>query len=266
MYNKKYALDLRLISIFIFFLLFSCGEKRQDKKEMSGDVAAETEDFKSIFDGISLKGWEGDERYWRAENGVLIGEITPETLLKANTFIIWQGGQPGDFELKLEFRISESGNSGINYRSEQLDTIPFALRGYQADIDGKHSYTGQNYEERKRTTLAYRGEQAIISPQSNPELAGSLTANVKNNAWQSREVISSLGNIDALKAEINTDWNSCHLVVKGNNLKHFVNGVLMSEVIDNDSINRKASGFLGFQVHVGPPMKVEYRNIRLKQL
>ena len=62
------------------------------------------------------------------------------------------------------------------------------------------------------------------------------------------------------------DWNEVHLIVKGNRLRHFVNGVLMSEVLDNDALNRKMSGKLGMQVHVGPPMKVAYRNIRLKAM
>jgi len=197
----------------------------------------------------------------------LIGEITPETLLKANTFIIYEDEQPSDFELKLDFKISENGNSGVNYRSDKLDTIPFALRGYQADIDGKNRYTGQNYEERKRTTLAYRGEKAEISSQENAETEGSLRANVKNNAWQNRKILASLGHIDSLKTKIKkTDWNEAHLIVKGNRMQHYINGILMSEVIDYDSINGKTSGKLGMQVHVGLPMKVQYRNIMLKEL
>jgi hypothetical protein len=81
-------------------------------------------DFVSIFDGKTLNGWEGDANYWRVENGSLVGEITPDKLLKANTFIIWRGGEPKDFELKLEFKISKDGNSGINYRSEQITKYP----------------------------------------------------------------------------------------------------------------------------------------------
>jgi hypothetical protein len=88
-----------------------------------------------------------------------------------------------------------------------------------------------------------------------------------NNAWQSRMVLDSLGNADSLRAKIHSgDWNEIHLIIRGNRLQHFINGVLMSEVIDNDSINRSYAGKLGMQVHVGPPMKVEYRNIRLKKL
>ena len=254
---------------FVFlFVIYSCKEKQQEKvaEEVIEEVDS-TEEFKSIFDGETLNGWDGDSTYWRVENGNLVGEITPETLLKANTFVIYKDGNLADFELKAEFKISENGNSGINYRSEQLDTIPFALRGYQADIDGKNRYTGQNYEERKRTTLAYRGEKAEISAQPNSEAEGSLRANVKTNAWQSRMVLESLGHIDSLKTKIKpNDWNEAHLIIKDNRLRHYINGILMSDVIDNDSINRKASGKLGMQVHVGPSMKVEYRNIRLKEL
>jgi len=76
--------------------------------------------FTPIFDGKSLSGWEGDPKYWRIEDGNLVGEITPETIVKQNTFIIWRGGSPADFELKLEYRISARGNSGINYRSTEV--------------------------------------------------------------------------------------------------------------------------------------------------
>jgi len=258
--------------IILLLVFVSCngqpsGDKSNDEAKESHDALTAKDDFVQIFDGKTLNNWIGDTTYWSVENGNLVGQVTPTTLLKTNTFIIWQGGEPKDFELKTEFRISESGNSGINYRSEQLDSIPFALRGYQADIDGKNKYTGQNYEERKRTTLAYRGEQVIVSSQENPDEPGSLRANVKRNAWQNREVVKSIGDSDSLKTKIKSeDWNDCHLIIKGNRLQHYINGILMSDVTDNDAINRKTSGLLGMQVHVGPPMKVEYRNIRLKKL
>ncbi len=223
------------------------------------------EGFVQIFDGKSLKGWEGDPNYWRVENGNLVGEITPDKLLKANTFIIYQDAKPADFELKLQCRITKDGNSGINYRSEKVTEVPYALRGYQADIDGKNTYTGQNYEERGRTTLAYRGQITTINPLENP--SANVRDNVKNNAWTGLNETGSLGDKDALKQNLKSeDWNEIHLVIKGNRLQHYVNGKLMSDVTDNDTANRKMQGFLGVQVHVGPPMKVEYRNIRLKQL
>lgn len=222
-------------------------------------VTAQKKDgFVPIFDEKTLKGWEADTAYWRVENGILVGEITANKRLKTNTFIIWRGGEPGDFELKLEYKISKDGNSGINYRSVSVTEVPYALKGYQADVDGMNRYTGQNYEERGRTTLAYRGQTTKV----NKATGGETT---KNNAWINTEVVKH-ANKDSLQQFIKPDWNEIHLIIKGNRLQHFVNGVLMSDVTDNDEANSKRKGLLGMQVHVGPPMKVEYRNIRLKQL
>lgn len=271
--NKRKNTLIRAAGSTLVMISLCCGfqsckeKKQQSPDEKSVTIAPEDDGFVQLFDGKTLEGWEGDPTYWRAENGSLVGEVTPNTLLKSNTFIVWQGGQPDDFELKLEFRIEEAGNSGINYRSEPIDTIPHALRGYQADIDGKIRYTGQNYEEKKRTTLAYRGEKVIITSQENPDEPGSLRANVAKNCWQNREVVGTLGDSDSLKTKIKSEaWNEAHLIIKGNRLQHYINGILMSDVTDDDTVNRKMSGLLGVQVHVGPPMKVEYRNIRLKNL
>ena len=219
--------------------------------------------FVQIFDGKTLKGWEGDSTYWRVENGSLVGEITPATLLKRNQFIIWRGGLTKDFELTLEYKITKEGNSGINYRSEELKDLPYALKGYQADIDGANRYTGQNYEERARTTLAYRGQKTVIKELTAP---GPLQDHIKSNAWTETMVTGSLGNSDSLKNLIRSeDWNKVHLIVEGNRMLHYINEVLMSDVTDNDKNNGKSSGLLGVQVHVGPPMRVEFRNIRLRQ-
>ncbi|WP_209332677.1 3-keto-disaccharide hydrolase [Lunatimonas salinarum] len=242
---------------FVALVVFSCNGQRAAQ-------SGSNDGFNSIFDGKSLSGWEGDATYWRVENGSIVGELTENTPLKANTFLIWEGGQPSDFELKGEFRISERGNSGIQYRSDRLADVPFALRGYQADIDGRNAYTGQNYEERKRTTLAYRGQKTKINPQPG---GGNPREYVERNAWKGLEVIEELGDRDALKEKINAeDWNTFHLVIKGNRLQHYINGVLMSDVTDEDPANRADSGYLGIQVHVGPPMKVELKNLYLKEL
>jgi hypothetical protein len=211
--------------------------------------ASDDAGFERIFDGKTLKGWEADPKLWRAEDGVLVGEITPETLLKQNSFIIWRGGSTRDFELKLEYRISKTGNSGVNYRSSEVPGVPLGLRGYQADIDAQDQWTGQNYEERGRTFLALRGQATRVEDGKKPR------------------VIASLGDKDQLKSFIKSgDWNELHLIARGNMLIHIVNGQLMSFVVDDDSKSRSMDGLLGLQVHVGPPMKVEYRNIRLKKL
>lgn len=230
-------------------LLFVCGFSAVAQQRGWPVATNDESGFVSIFDGKSLAGWEGDTNYWRVENGCLVGEVTPTNLLKINSFIVWRGGETRDFELKVEYRVSAQGNSGINYRSSMVTNAPWAMQGYQADIDGKNQYTGQNYEERGRTFLALRGQ---ITRQVDGQLP---------------QIIGSVGTGEELLAAIkNGDWNEYHLIVCGNVMTHMLNGHVMSVVVDEDLKNRKFDGMLGVQVHVGPPMKIEYRNFRLKNL
>ncbi len=208
--------------------------------------------FAPIFDGKTLAGWEGDPTYWRVENGSLVGEITPETVVKSNTFVVWKDGRPKDFELKLDYRITPDGNSGVNYRSALIpDPVTpsnqFAMRGYQCDIDGKNRYTGNNYEEKGRRFLAVRGQVTHVVGGRPPVLLSSF---------------DDPGELGKVPGE---GWNRVHIMARGNTLTHLVNERLMCVVIDDDAPNRPADGMLGVQVHVGPPMQVEYRNIRLKE-
>jgi len=207
--------------------------------------------FQSIFDGRTLDGWEGDPTYWRVENGSLVGEITPDSVLKSNTFIVWHGGRPKDFELKLEYRITPDGNSGVNYRSTVVpDPVTpsnrFAMRGYQFDFDGRKRYPGNNYEEKGRLFLAVRGQVTRVVGGRPPI------------------VVSSVGDADLMAEAATDDWNTVHISARGHTLMHMLNDQLMSITIDDDAANRPEDGLIGVQVHTGPPMKVEYRNIRLK--
>lgn len=242
-----------VIAICAIVLLQSCGGG--ETKETADAITPVTdstvnneEGFVQMFDGKTMTGWDADTGYWKVENGALVGEVTPAKPLKNNTFIIWRGGTPGDFEFKAEYKINAEGNSGVQYRSEELKDIGHALKGYQADIDGANTYTGQNYEERGRGFLAMRGQV------------------VELKAGEKPIILDSLGTSDSLKGLIKVnDWNEIHIIAKGNNYKHYINGTLMSEATDNDSTNFKKSGVLGMQVHVMPSMKVEYRNLRIKQ-
>src|SRR5437660_12610053 len=137
--NVQYRIPMLIILIGSVSL---CSRAQTAEAPAKQSAAANDEaGFELIFDGKTLKGWEGDPKYWRVENGALVGEITPETLLKQNSFIIWRGGSTKDFELKVEYRISANGNSGVNYRSVEVPAAPWAMRGYQADIDGRNRYT-----------------------------------------------------------------------------------------------------------------------------
>ncbi len=205
--------------------------------------------FEAIFDGKTLNNWDGDTTFWRVEDGAIVGESTPEKPVKQNTFLIWRGGATRDFELKLEFRIN-STNSGIQYRSATLPEVgKWVMKGYQADIDFGNNYTGQVYEERGRGFLALRGQFARIAEGGKPKLVGSL------------------GDGETLKAHIKTgDWNHFHLIARGTTIIQVLNGQVMSAVVDDDPQGRAAEGLLGMQMHVGPPMKVEFRNLLLRRL
>ena len=206
--------------------------------------------FRPIFDGKTLDGWEGDLKYGRVADGIMTGEITPETIIKSNTFIIWRGGEPENFELKVDYRITSAGNSGVNYRSVVVpDTVTpanrFAMRGYQCDIDGQNRYTGNNYEEKGRLFLSVRGQLTHVTGTRRPV------------------VLSRLGDNQELASKINEGWNAVHIIARENVLIHNINGQLMSMVIDDDPM-RERKGLIGVQVHVGGPMKVEYRNWRIR--
>lgn len=243
---------MRLVTLkasFLICLLFAiCCYKGFSQESFPQPHIGDEKGFTSIFDGETLTDWEGDSLYWYVENGNIVGEVTPETILQRNSFLIWRGGTTGDFELKLEYKISAQGNSGINYRSFEVEEVPFALKGYQCDIDGEGEWTGQNYEERGRQFLALRGQIAKIDKNA--------------NVFE----IGKVGNKNALRDFIKQDdWNECHLIIRGNTLIHIINKQIMSLVIDDDFSNRKSDGLLGVQVHVGPPMKIEFRNIRIKK-
>lgn len=234
-----------MILLFAAATIASCG----NTGDTASAAAAGDTTFTEIFDGKTFTGWEADTAVWRIEDGSFVGEVTPEKQIQTNSFLIWRADKPADFEFKAEYRISKGGNSGVQYRSEEVPDIKYAVKGYQADIDGDNTYTGQNYEERGRGFLAMRGQRAVLETGTPPIISA-----------------DSVGNSDSLKTHIKDDWNEIHLVVKGNNMKHYINGVLMSETTDNDTVNSKPAGLLAIQVHVSEKMKVEYRAMRLRKL
>lgn len=227
----------RLIGVVAMAVVLTAGIAR----------GADEEGFVSLFNGRDLSGWRGDKAYWSVQDGAITAKTTPENLLKYNTFLIWEGGQPGNFELLVKYKIV-GGNSGVQYRSKVIDEAKFVCSGYQADIDSSPKYTGMCYEEKARAFLAQRGEKVTI------------------NADGSKQV-EKIGDPVELQAKVNhEDWNDYRVVARGNHLQHYINGVLMSEVIDNQKDKAATSGVLALQAHQGPPMTVQFKEMRLKEL
>lgn len=205
--------------------------------------------FVAIFNGRSLDGWDGDPRFWRVENGEIVGESTPENPVKLNNFLIWRGGVLKDFELKLEFRMNGT-NSGIQYRSAEMPEVgKWVLKGYQADMDFTQNYVGNVHDERRRGVLSRRGE---------------VTRIVDGPAFK---VVGTIGDSTLLRGAMNVGgWNHYHIIARGPVLLQFINGQLTAVAIDEDARNFTAEGVLGFQMHTGPPFKIQFRNVLYRKL
>ncbi|MEE2781089.1 MAG: PVC-type heme-binding CxxCH protein [Planctomycetota bacterium] len=205
--------------------------------------ADEEDGFRSIFNGRDLSGWSGDPKFWSVEEGAITGRTTPTNPTKSNTFLIWTQGEVDDFVLKLKYRIAD-GNSGIQYRSVDLGN--HVVSGHQADFEAGDTWSGAHYEERGRGTLARRGEKTKIGEDGKGVLIGTF------------------GDTAALQGAIQQkDWNDYEIIASGNRMIHKINGVTMSEIVDD--YGRK-NGILALQLHVGPPMEVQFKDIRLKRL
>jgi Domain of Unknown Function (DUF1080) len=205
------------------------------------------DDFQSLFNGRDLNGWRGDAAYWTVQNGAITATTTADNPLKYNTFLIWEGGQPANFVLNLKFRIV-GGNSGVQYRSRVIDEEKFVVSGYQADIDSSPRYSGIMYEEKARGILAERGQSATITGEKDRSvIAFGDAAELQNQAIRPEE------------------WNDYLIVARGRHMQHFVNGILLSETIDESSKHAE-SGIIALQAHQGPPMTVQFKDIQLKEL
>ncbi len=216
-------------------------------------VAAEAEPpdepgFVSLFNGKDLTGWDGDPRLWSAKDGVLRGETTAENPAKGNTFCIWKDGRLKDFVLKIKFRIA-GGNSGIQYRSQ--DRGNWRVTGYQAEVEDNPGKVGFLYHEGGRGWLVNVGDFMVIDKDAK------------------KEVVGKVADVEALKKAPYyklKDWNEYTIIARGNHLLHYLNGYPTMELIDEDPKGRALEGIFALQIHAGPPMVVEFKDIRVKHL
>ncbi len=208
------------------------------------DQKADEQGFVSLFNGKDLTGWDGNPELWTVEEGVITGRTKGPDHLKYNEFLIWTGGEPVNFELRLEFRLEGDNNSGVQYRSFlKPDVGKWSVGGYQADIHPNPNYLGMLYDERRRGILAQRGQKVTITAE------GEKTTEKLDVPVDQKDL---------------TEWHEMTIIARGARLIHKVNGVVTAEIIDRDRKNRDAKGIIAFQVHRGPAMVAQFRNIRLK--
>lgn len=212
-------------------------------------MACADDGFESIFDGSTLTGWEAlDMSYWSVRDGAITGQSTPAHPCTSNQFIVWQGGEVGDFELKLKFRVKgNGGNSGVQFRSEMR---PDGLAvGYQADIYQSGGYLGGVCDEIHtrdgEELLAANGSKTVIDASGNRER-------------------TPLGDPVTMRPE--GEWNDYHITAKGQHIILRVNDQVSTELIDREEGHYDLSGILGLQLRAGDPMSVQFKEIYLKQL
>lgn len=200
---------------------------------------------KILFNGKDLTGWDGEPGWWKVEDGALTAQSTAEKPCTACNYLLWTGSQPTNFELNVEFKLSAGANSGVQIRSKALPK--WDTSGYQADMTGDGGLVGFVYHH-TRGLIAGRGEKVAI-------------------ATDGKKTTESLGKPEELiKSFKKGEWNLYRIVCNGPEITLYVNGTLMCRFTDNDATQSAASGVIALQMHPGPPMKVQFRNIVLKEI
>lgn len=214
----------------------------------------EQSEFKPLFNGKDLTGWDGDTRMWSVKDGVIHGETTKEIKANRNTFLIWES-ELEDFELKLSFRCNAVNNSGIQYRSTRIAAAgenKWRVKGYQHEVRNENqvpNVPGFIYDEGgKRGRICLAGEKAVWNKDGKKSIETFLTP----------EQIKNLIKVD--------DWNDVRIVAKGNHIQHYLNGQLFLDFTDNHPELALPKGVVALQLHAGKPMWAEFKDIMLREI
>jgi len=196
------------------------------------------------FDGRSLRGWVGDSKYWKVKDGAITG--TTDGTLKKNRFLTWKQATVRNFDLRVKVKVSKGGNSGIQYRGHSRPDLGLDIvTGYQCDVVANVAkYNGMLYEEKGRRILSHTGEKVIIDEKGQPWVVGKLP----------------------FKEFAPDQWHEYRVLVRGNHHQHWIDGHPTADLIDMDEKNRSLEGVLAVQVHIGPAMKIQYKDFRLQHL
>ncbi|WP_197441140.1 3-keto-disaccharide hydrolase [Thalassoglobus neptunius] len=216
---------------------------------------------KVLFDGKTLDGWDGDPRFWRVEDGAIVGETTADNKAEQNTFLIYRGGEFGNFDMSFEYQV-KGFNSGVQYRSEEIGE--WSIGGYQCDFEDRwHStdsgkvdkFSGMFFDEKGRMFMGQRGDAVVVR------------TNSENGKKPLIEKIGTVGDPVQLEKAIHRDgWNRCRVIANDFQFVHIINDRVMSIGIDEDTEHRKSSGLIAFQLHSGPPMQIRIRNLKVREL
>ena len=204
---------------------------------------ADTVLFRPIFNGKDLTGWSQQDGYFSVKDGVITGESTPDHPCKPNHHLVYTAEELTDFELRAEFRLSKKANSGIQLRCKPQF---IGDNGYQADMNGGGNYVGFLYHP-KQHLIGERGADVVIDAAGKKK----VTRFADGKALQ-----------DLYRVE---QWNDMRVKVEGRTITVWINGVRTTSVVDPREAFFPSKGHIALQLHQGPPMKVEFRNIRLRR-
>lgn len=203
----------------------------------------DAEGFIPLFNGHDLAGWDGKPGWWHVEDGCITAESTPEKPCTQHNYLVWRGGQPADFEIQFDYRLI-GGNSGLQFRSRSLPN--WDMSGYQADMEAGPEWTGALFEH-ERGGIALRGQKVVIEPDG-------------------KKQVTRFAEAAALQQIIHSnDWNHYRVVARGPEIQLFINGKKTAHAVDRQNGKAAAKGWIGLQMHPGPPMKVQFRNLRIKE-
>jgi hypothetical protein len=184
----------------------------------------------SLFDGESLKGWEGNASWFHVDHGAIVAGRLDETI-PHNEFLCTTQNYD-DFELRLEAKLVGKGkNAGVQFRSQRVRSTT-EVSGYQADIGsmGERSIWGALYDESRRRKMLVETNQELAKRIVKPD-----------------------------------QWNAIKVICKGPHIQIFVNGQQTVDYTEQDKEIRDY-GVIGLQIHSGPATEAWYRNIRVRQL
>ena len=200
--------------------------------------------FKPLFNGKDLTGWDGNPELWSVEDGCITGKTTGPEQLAYNQFLIWRGGKVKNFELHA--KIKETGNNtGIQYRSKELpENGKWSIGGYQCDIHPATPNNAMVYEERGRGIIVQNGQGVVIDPEG--------------KRWLASEH-------EPVKVDI-AQWHEYTVIAQGNHLIHKIDGKVTIDLLDFEESKRSLEGLIAFQIHRGPAMNVQIKDVMLKEL
>ncbi|MBN8421023.1 MAG: DUF1080 domain-containing protein [Verrucomicrobia bacterium] len=206
--------------------------------------ASAQDGFKPLFNGKDLTGWDGNPELWSVEDGCITGKTTGPEQLSYNQFLIWRGGKVKNFELHA--KIKQSGNNtGIQYRSKELpENGKWSIGGYQCDIHPATPNNAMVYEERGRGIIVQNGQGVVIDPEG--------------KRWLASEH-------EPVKVDI-AEWHEYTVIAQGNHLIHKIDGKVTIDLLDFEESKRAFEGLLAFQIHRGPAMNVQIKDVMLKEL